>query len=108
MSDTAATPPVQAGKSGAEGAPQKPRVFFLVAGAVIAAALYAGLTYLNDAMVHESTDDAFITAHIVSVAPRVSGPAVAVHVADNQIVRSNELLVEIEGVAFSHKEPVPA
>ena len=48
------------------------------------------------ALTHESTDDAFIAGHIVSIAPRIAGQVSAVHVLDNQLVRSNDLLVEID------------
>jgi membrane fusion protein (multidrug efflux system) len=58
--------------------------------------LYFGISYLVEVFTHESTDDAFIAGHIVSIAPRVAGQVTAVHVLDNQLVRSNELLVEID------------
>jgi membrane fusion protein (multidrug efflux system) len=71
-------------------------LFLWPATAVLAVLLFLGLDYLLTALTHESTDDAFIAAHVVSVAPRVSGQVAAVHVLDNQMVRSNELLVEID------------
>jgi membrane fusion protein (multidrug efflux system) len=52
-------------------------------------------------LTHESTDDAFIAAHVVSIAPRVSGQVSAVHVLDNQMVRSNELLLEIDPADYA-------
>jgi membrane fusion protein (multidrug efflux system) len=58
--------------------------------------LYLGLWLLADSLTHESTDDAFIAGHLVSIAPRISGQVSAVHVLDNQMVRSNDLLVEID------------
>ena len=65
-------------------------------GAVlVAVACYFGLAYLGDAFTHESTDDAFIAGHVVSVAPRVAGQISAVAVMDNQLVHSNDLLVAI-------------
>jgi membrane fusion protein (multidrug efflux system) len=62
----------------------------------LAVLLFFGLGYLFDVLTHESTDDAFIAAHVVSVAPRISGQVAAVRVLDNQMVRSNEPLVEID------------
>jgi len=62
----------------------------------LAVLLYFGAGYVADIFTHESTDDAFIAGHIVSVAPRVSGQVAAVYVVDNQMVRSNDLLVEID------------
>jgi len=63
--------------------------------------LFFGLGYFFDVLTHESTDDAFIAAHVVSVAPRIAGQVAAVHVLDNELVRSNELLVEIDPADYS-------
>jgi membrane fusion protein, multidrug efflux system len=62
----------------------------------LAVPLFFGLDYLIIAFTSESTDDAFIAGHIVSIAPRIAGQVSAVHVLDNQLVRSNDLLVEID------------
>jgi len=62
----------------------------------LAGLLYFALSYLNGFLTHESTDDAFVEGHVVSIAPRISGQVLAVHVLDNQLVRSNEPLVEID------------
>jgi len=45
---------------------------------------------------HESTDDAFIDVHYVSVAPKIAGRVTAVHVDDNQLVKKGDILVEID------------
>lgn len=66
-----------------------------------AALLFFGLDYLVTALTHETTDDAFIEAHVVSIAPRITGQVSAVYVRDNQMVRSNELLVEIDPADYS-------
>jgi membrane fusion protein, multidrug efflux system len=71
-------------------------LFIWPAAIVLAVLLYLGLALLADTLTHESTDDAFIAGHIVSIAPRISGQVSAVHVLDNQLVRSNEPLVEID------------
>jgi membrane fusion protein, multidrug efflux system len=63
---------------------------------VLAILLYLGLVLLADTLTHESTDDAFIAGHIVSIAPRIAGQVSAVYVLDNQLVKSNDLLVEID------------
>jgi len=57
---------------------------------------YFGLMYLGDAFTHETTDDAFIAGHVISVAPRIPGQVTAVPVVDNQLVHSNDLLVAID------------
>jgi membrane fusion protein (multidrug efflux system) len=75
--------------------------FIWPATGVLAVLLFFGLDYLVTALTHESTDDAFIAAHVVSLAPSVGGTVVAVHVLDNEMVRSNELLVEIDPSSYS-------
>jgi membrane fusion protein (multidrug efflux system) len=75
--------------------------FLWLATGLLAVLLYFALSYLNDFLTHESTDDAFIAAHVVSIAPRISGQVSAVHVLDNQMVRSNDLLVEIDPADYS-------
>ncbi|HTX22986.1 MAG TPA: HlyD family secretion protein [Candidatus Aquilonibacter sp.] len=75
--------------------------FIWLAGLVLAGLLYFGLSYLIDAFTTESTDDAFIAAHIVSVAPRVSGQVSAVYVLDNQMVHSNDPLAEIDPSTYA-------
>jgi membrane fusion protein (multidrug efflux system) len=62
----------------------------------LAVLLYFGLKATADFLTHESTDDAFIAGHVVSIAPRIAGQVAAVHVLDNQLVRSNDLLIEID------------
>jgi membrane fusion protein (multidrug efflux system) len=71
-------------------------LFIWLAAIVLALFLYFGLALLVDTLTHESTDDAFIAGHIVSIAPRISGQVSAVYVLDNQMVHSNDLLVEID------------
>jgi len=67
---------------------------------VLAVILFVALDYLVDAWTHESTDDAFIAGHVVSIAPRVAGQVTAVHVLDNQLVHSNDLLIELDPADF--------
>lgn len=66
------------------------------AAIVLALILFFLLDMLVGVLTHESTDDAFIAGHIVSIAPRVSGQVLGVYVTDNQFIRSNELLVAID------------
>jgi len=75
--------------------------FIWPATGVLAGLLFFGLDYLITALTHESTDDAFIEAHVVSIAPRISGQVLAVHVDDNQMVSSNEPLVEIDPADYA-------
>ena len=68
---------------------------------MLAVLLYLGIAYLVDVFTHESTDDAFIAGHVVSIAPRIAGQVAAVHVLDNQMVHSNDLLVEIDPADYA-------
>jgi membrane fusion protein (multidrug efflux system) len=56
----------------------------------------AGAYYYWLSRDYESTDDAYVQGHPVSVSARVSGNIVAVHVKDNQHVPQGELLVEVD------------
>jgi len=76
-------------------------LFLWPAAIALAVLLFFGLGYLFDVLTHESTDDAFIAAHVVSIAPRISGQVAAVHVLDNEMVHSNELLVEIDPADYA-------
>jgi membrane fusion protein, multidrug efflux system len=67
----------------------------------LAGLLFYGLDYLNLVLTHEATDDAFIEANVVSLAPRVAGQVAAVYVADNQLIQSNDLLIEIDPADYA-------
>jgi membrane fusion protein (multidrug efflux system) len=63
---------------------------------VLLAAAAVGAYYYWRSRGYESTDDAYIQGHPVSVSARVSGNSVAVHVQDNQHVPQGQLLVEVD------------
>ena len=46
------------------------------------------------------TDDASVTANVVGIAPRVSGPIVRIAVTDNQFVKAGDLLFEIDPTPY--------
>ena len=75
----------------------KGRQTAITAAAVLAAlGLIWGLVYAIRAMSRESTDDAFITGHVVSISARVSGHVQKVLVNDNQFVQQDDVLVELD------------
>ena len=86
------------GSSGKQGK----RSLFRRPGVIVAIAVLAivGIGYGAFAMfhsfTHESTDDAFIDVHFVSVAPKIAGRVAVVHVDDNQLVKKGDVLVEID------------
>lgn len=67
-----------------------------------------GIYALLHAHYYQSTDDAFVEGHIISIAPRVSGPVVKLLIKDNQEVKKGDLLLEIDPndyiVALEQKE----
>jgi membrane fusion protein (multidrug efflux system) len=71
----------------------------LLALAAIAGAGY-GYTWWRWAVVHESTDNAFIDAHILQVSSRINGHVARVLVDDNQFVKAGEVLVELDPADF--------
>jgi membrane fusion protein (multidrug efflux system) len=75
--------------------------FLAAAFVVLAIALFFVVDYVVDVMTHESTDDAFIAGHVVGVAPRISGQVLRVNVTDNQLVHSNDVLLEIDPADYA-------
>ena len=65
---------------------------------VITFALLAlgGIYVLLHAHYYQTTDDAFVEGHIISIAPRVSGPVIKLCIDDNQEVKKGDLLLEID------------
>lgn len=70
--------------------------FLIAAVIVLLVAVVFGVRYWLYARSHESTDDAFIDAHVTPVSPKVSGYIAKVHVKSNQQVKKGDLLVEID------------
>jgi membrane fusion protein (multidrug efflux system) len=69
----------------------------IVFGTVVLAAVFIwGLGLVAKSFSHESTDDAFLAANIVSIAPRISGQVKEVFVQDNQLVKKGDPLVQID------------
>jgi len=81
---------------------EKKQSLFQRPGVIIAAAALAivGIGYGAFAMfhsfTHESTDDAFVDAHIILTSPKIAGRVATVHINDNQDVKKGDLLVEID------------
>ena len=74
----------------------KRRPVVIVGTVALAGLFFLGLHYLAESFTHESTDDAFLDANIVALAPRVAGQVEKVSVTDNQPVKTGDLLVEID------------
>jgi membrane fusion protein (multidrug efflux system) len=69
---------------------------FTLGTALFAAAASGGYLYLNYAQHFQSTDDAFIAARQIAIAPKVSGYVKDVPVTDNQHVAQGDVIAHID------------
>jgi len=67
---------------------------FLVIGALVVLVICLALYFINHG--YESTDDAFIEAHVMQISPKISEKVFRVWVKDNQEVKKGDLLVELD------------
>jgi len=90
------SPPVDATPSGIR--PKAGRRWWLwgIGGALVIAALIAGMPWVAKALSMVSTDDAYVNGHVTFVAPRVTGQVTRVLVDDNNRVRKGDVLVELD------------
>lgn len=52
--------------------------------------------YANEASKYQSTDDAYVEAHMVQVAPKVTGQIIELNVEDNQRVKEGDVVAVID------------
>jgi membrane fusion protein (multidrug efflux system) len=71
-------------------------VVLITGGAILVLIIIGVLLWWSHARKFESTDDAFIDAHVVRVSPRISGQVIGVYAEDNQLVRIGDVLVDID------------
>src|SRR6266446_6387758 len=70
-------------------------------GSIVVVAAYFGLHWWTYRLSHSITDDAFVEAHIVNVAPEmVSGRIVRFHIEENDRVEQGQVLAEIEPIHY--------
>jgi membrane fusion protein (multidrug efflux system) len=80
---------------------KKERIRLLIKGGIAVFILLMG--YLFYSSFFESTDDAFLEAHVVPISPRVEGHVLKVLVSDNQIVKAGDALVELDSQDYQAK-----
>ncbi len=78
--------------------PEKPtaRWPWFVAGAVVLVFIVVVLLIIFLPQRRVTTNDAYVTAHFATVAPRISGQVVSIVVGDNQTVRAGQLVATID------------
>lgn len=87
-------------KGGEEDGRKKPSLFkkplfWIIVIVVVAAIAVGALLYWLHSRQYESTDDAFVDAHVVRLAPQVSGTLIQVANVDNRHVEAGRLLAVI-------------
>ena len=71
-------------------------MFWIISVATTAILVIGGTLYYLHARQFETTDNAFVDAHIVRIAPEVSGTLVEVADLDNRHVKAGQLLAVIK------------
>jgi membrane fusion protein (multidrug efflux system) len=77
----------------------------LVPGVLVLIAVIgsSGVSWLVNGGGRQSTKDAYIEGRIIRISPRVSGPVIALHVDDNDLVKAGDVLLEIDPADFRAK-----
>lgn len=80
---------------------EKKRV--IVPSIIAAVLLVFGIVVSINTMFYKSTDDAFVEGSMITIAPRVSGPVIKLHIRDNKEVKKGELMLEIDPTDYEVK-----
>jgi len=89
-------PPQTAPAPNGKQAEQRRRLFTILGGVILVAAIGYGLYWLLIASHYVSTDNAYVGADVAEVTPLVSGAVQDVRVADTQPVKAGDVLVVID------------
>ena len=87
-------------KGGDKAGQRKPLWPWLLAGAVVLGFIVVVLVIIFAPATSVWTDDAYVTAHYATIAPRISGQVASVDVDDNQSVRSGQVLASLDDRDF--------
>jgi membrane fusion protein (multidrug efflux system) len=82
---------------------KKKVVVFSALAVFIAVIIVASLFYFEYRKTHVSTDDAFVDGRVYLVASKIPGTVKVLHVLDNQMVKKNDVLVEVDPVDYEVK-----
>jgi len=87
-------------------------IIFLSSAAVLFVGIAIGVYYFFYVAPYESTDDAYIDGHVISINPQVSALVASIHIDDNVYVHKGDLLIELDltdyQVALSQKRGAEA
>lgn len=80
---------------------EKPKGVKRTIGAIIGAIILCGVGYfVHDALMYQSTDDAYVETTTVQVSPKVSGHITKVYVDDNQHIEAGMVVAEIDDTDY--------
>ncbi len=68
--------------------------------AITIAVIVGGTNYWRYSSAHASTDDAYLTADIITIAPQVSGTVKRVYMTDNQHVQAGQLIAVLDDSTY--------
>jgi membrane fusion protein (multidrug efflux system) len=75
---------------------KRKKLVFIVFPIIIALGALGIFVYLQYSATHISTDDAFVDGRMHIIAPKIFGTVKALHVQDNQFIKRNDLILEID------------
>jgi membrane fusion protein (multidrug efflux system) len=78
---------------------KSPKNLFIGIGVIAVAAIGIAL-YYNHTRKYPSTDDAYVNANLINVAPKVGGFIKNINVTKNQLVHKGDLLFEIDPIDY--------
>jgi membrane fusion protein, multidrug efflux system len=100
---TAAEPAAVENGDAVEPKNKNPRRRVIAGIAALAVVAVVGTYYLMFVAPYESTDDAFIEAHVTPIAPQVAGRVEKLLVKDNEFVNAGDVLVQIDPSDYQAK-----
>ncbi|HRT61225.1 MAG TPA: HlyD family secretion protein [Syntrophales bacterium] len=82
---------------------KKKMVVFSALAVFVAVIIVSSLLYFQYRKTHVSTDDAFVDGRVYLVASKIPGTVKVLHVTDNQMVKKNDVLVEVDPADYDVK-----
>jgi multidrug efflux system membrane fusion protein len=79
---------------------ERPRLGLIIKWLILLSAIVLTVVTLLEVEKYPRTDDASVTANVVSVAPRVTGRIVQVAVTDDQFVKAGDLLFAVDATPY--------
>jgi membrane fusion protein (multidrug efflux system) len=91
-------------KTQPSGNNRKKKIAITIFAVVLILGIVTGYLYVQYKKTHITTDDAFITGRIHTIASKVSGTVKTIYVKDNQVVKQGDLLLEIDPDDFDVRQ----